>query len=315
LKPEKADPADPEGPEGQGRDQYRIKREISIFQAAEAAHRAGERRPAGPAHHHRHRANCYVIMGAIHQRWCTSPAAGATSSRNQGNFYQSSTTVITARRVEVRIQIRTRGDAPQRREASPPLEVQGAWPSGERPPLEWFREMIDYHRTNPDRVLSHGQRDLTPNEIYVFTPKGKVVNLKAGSTPIDFAYAIHSEVGDHCKNAIVNEKLVPLRTKLSSGDVVEIVTQKNAAPSADWLKFAASTRAKRKIMAYLRRRRFASTTRGRRLWQKVFRECRRNTACVRRPRHRKRLQAIHYSDLGTFLQDVGGGKKVLTARR
>ena len=112
--------------------------------------------------------------------------------------------------------------------------------------LEWFREMIDYHKTNPDpkEFLSLVKRDLTPNEIYVFTPKGKVINLKAGATPIDFAYAIHSEVGDHCKNAIVNEKLVPLRTKLNSGDVVEIVTQKNINPSADWLKFAATTRAK-----------------------------------------------------------------------
>jgi guanosine-3',5'-bis(diphosphate) 3'-pyrophosphohydrolase len=181
--------------------------------------------------------------------------------------------------------------------------------------LEWFREMIDYHKTNPDpkEFLSLVKRDLTPNEIYVFTPKGKVINLKAGSSPIDFAYAIHSEVGDHCKNAIVNEKLVPLRTQLNSGDVVEIVTQKNSAPSADWLKFAVTLRAKKKIMAHLQKEEFAyDQEKGRRLWHKVLREYQKKYRLSFNDQDmQKRMSAAGFPDMDTFLREVGSGKKTL----
>ena len=176
--------------------------------------------------------------------------------------------------------------------------------------LDWFREMIDYHKTNPDpkEFLSLVKRDLTPNEIYVFTPKGKVVNLKAGATPIDFAYAIHSEVGDHCRSAIVNEKLVPLRTPLSSGDVVEIVTQKNVTPSADWLKYAVTTRAKTQDHDLPAEGGIRPTT-SKKVGASGRRSCANTGAQVppqlQRPGHRRRLQAIHYSDLETFLQRRG----------
>jgi len=301
--------------------QYRIKREISIFRKLQKQRIELEnvydllalRIITDTV------ANCYVIMGAIHQQWVHIPSRWRDFITNpKSNFYQSiHTTVITREGVKFEIQIRTRE---MHRNAEEGIAAHWKYKEGlafleNDHRLEWFREMIDYHKTNPDpkEFLSLVKRDLTPNEIYVFTPKGKVVNLKAGSTPIDFAYAIHSEVGDHCKNAIVNEKLVPLRTKLNSGDVVEIVTQKNASPSADWLKFAASTRAKRKIMAFLQKEEFAyDHEKGRRLWQKVLREYgRKYRLQFDEPDIAKRLQAIHYSDLDTFLQDVGGGKKVL----
>ncbi|MBE0665976.1 MAG: bifunctional (p)ppGpp synthetase/guanosine-3',5'-bis(diphosphate) 3'-pyrophosphohydrolase, partial [Candidatus Aminicenantes bacterium] len=234
------------------------------------------------------------------------------------NFYQSiHTTIITREGVKFEVQIRTRE---MHRNAEEGIAAHWKYKEGlafleNDHRLEWFREMIDYHKTNPDpkEFLTLVKRDLTPNEIFVFTPKGKVINLKAGSGPIDFAYAIHSEVGDHCKNAIVNEKLVPLRTKLNSGDVVEIITQKNSSPSADWLKFVVSTRAKKKIMAFMQKEEFAfAKEKGRRIWQKVLREyAKKSRLKLNEQDIEKRLQAIHYTDLETFLQDLGSGKKTL----
>ncbi len=264
-------------------------------------------------------ANCYVIMGAIHQQWVHIPSRWRDFITNpKSNFYQSiHTTIITREGVKFEIQIRTQE---MHRNAEEGIAAHWKYKEGlafleNDHRLEWFREMIDYHKTNPDpkEFLSLVKRDLTPNEIYVFTPKGKVINLKAGATPIDFAYAIHSEVGDHYKNAIVNEKLVPLRTTLNSGDVVEIVTQKNSRPSADWLKFAATTRAKKRIMAWLQKEEFViDSEKGRRMWQKVLREYgRRHHLTLNDQEIARRLKAIHYSDLETFLQDLGNGRKVL----
>ena len=301
--------------------QYRIKREISIFRKLQKQKIELENvydllamRVITDTV-----ANCYVIMGAIHQQWVHIPSRWRDFITNpKSNFYQSiHTTIITRDGVKFEIQIRTRE---MHRNAEEGIAAHWKYKEGlafleNDHRLEWFREMIDYHKTNPDpkEFLSLVKRDLTPNEIYVFTPKGKVINLKAGSTPIDFAYAIHSEIGDHCRGAIVNEKQVPLRTQLNSGDIVEIVTQKNSAPSADWLKFVATTRAKRKIMAWLQREEFAyDLEKGRRLWQKVLREYgRRHRLTFSAADIEARLQALHYPDLDTFLQDVGSGRKVL----
>ncbi len=301
--------------------QYRIKREISIFRKLQKQNIELENvydllalRVITDTV-----ANCYVIMGAIHQQWVHIPSRWRDFITNpKSNFYQSiHTTVITREGVKFEIQIRTQE---MHRNAEEGIAAHWKYKEGlafleNDHRLEWFREMIDYHKTNPDpkEFLSLVKRDLTPNEIYVFTPKGKVVNLKAGATPIDFAYAIHSEVGDHCKNAIVNEKLVPLRTRLNSGDVVEIVTQKNSSPSADWLKFANTTRAKKRIMAWLQKEESAEDLeKGRRLWQKVLREYGRKYHLSFNDQDiDRRLQEAHYSDLETFLRDVGSGKKVL----
>jgi GTP pyrophosphokinase len=264
-------------------------------------------------------ANCYVIMGAIHQQWVHIPGRWRDFITNpKSNFYQSiHTTIITREGVKFEIQIRTQE---MHRNAEEGIAAHWKYKEGlafleNDHRLEWFREMIDYHKTNPDpkEFLSLVKRDLTPNEIYVFTPKGKVVNLKAGASPIDFAYAIHSEVGDHCKNAIVNEKLVPLRTKLNSGDVVEIITQKSSNPSADWLKFAATTRAKKKIMAHLQKEESAyDYEKGRRIWHKVLREYQKKYRLKFSDQDiQKRVTAASYPEMETFLREVGSGKKIL----
>ncbi|MEI6614150.1 MAG: bifunctional (p)ppGpp synthetase/guanosine-3',5'-bis(diphosphate) 3'-pyrophosphohydrolase [Chrysiogenales bacterium] len=266
-------------------------------------------------------ANCYVIMGAIHQQWVHIPGRWRDFITNpKSNFYQSiHTTIITREGVKFEIQIRTQE---MHRNAEEGIAAHWKYKEGlafleNDHRLEWFREMIDYHKTNPDpkEFLTLVKRDLTPNEIYVFTPKGKVVNLKAGSSPIDFAYAIHSEVGDHCKNAIVNEKLVPLRTKLNSGDVVEIITQKSSSPSADWLKFAATTRAQKRIMAHLQKEEFAfDHEKGRRLWQKVLRQYQKKYHLkFTEEGIQKRLNTAGFPDMEIFLREIGSGKKTLNS--
>ena len=105
--------------------------------------------------------------------------------------------------------------------------------------------------TDPNEFLSSLKMDLYPDEVYTFTPKGKVVVVPAGATPIDFAYTIHTEVGNTCVGAKVNGRMVPLRTKLRTGDIVEIVTQKDHKPSRDWLTFVKSPRARNKIKHWL----------------------------------------------------------------
>jgi GTP diphosphokinase / guanosine-3',5'-bis(diphosphate) 3'-diphosphatase len=301
--------------------QYRIKREISIYRKLQKQNIELENvydllalRVITDTV-----ANCYVIMGAIHQQWVHIPGRWRDFITNpKSNFYQSiHTTIITRDGVKFEIQIRTQE---MHRNAEEGIAAHWKYKEGlafleNDHRLEWFREMIDYHKTNPDpkEFLSLVKRDLTPNEIYVFTPKGKVVNLKAGSSPIDFAYAIHSEVGDHCKSAIVNEKLVPLRTKLNSGDVVEIITQKNSSPSADWLKFAATTRAKKRIMAHLQKEEFAyDLEKGRRLWQKVLREYHKKYRLKFNDTDiQQKVGAAGFPDMDTFLREVGSGKKAL----
>ncbi|MCX6553532.1 MAG: bifunctional (p)ppGpp synthetase/guanosine-3',5'-bis(diphosphate) 3'-pyrophosphohydrolase [Candidatus Aminicenantes bacterium] len=301
--------------------QYRIKREISIYRKLQKQNIELEnvydllalRIITDTV------ANCYVIMGAIHQQWVHIPGRWRDFITNpKSNFYQSiHTTIITREGVKFEIQIRTQE---MHRNAEEGIAAHWKYKEGlafleNDHRLEWFREMIDYHKTNPDpkEFLSLVKRDLTPNEIYVFTPKGKVVNLKAGACPIDFAYAIHSEIGDHCKSAIVNEKLVPLRTKLNSGDVVEILTQKNCTPSADWLKFAATTRAKRKIMAHLQKEEFAyDHEKGRRLWQKVLREYQKKYRLKFSDADlQARMNTAGLPDMETFLGELGSGKKML----
>ena len=120
--------------------------------------------------------------------------------------------------------------------------------------LNWVRQLVEWQREteDPGDFMDSLREDLSGSEVYVFTPKGQVVALPAGSTPIDFAYSVHTEVGNRCVGARVNGKLAPLDTVLSNGDNIEIITNKadNAAPSRDWLNVVVSARAKSKIKAW-----------------------------------------------------------------
>ena len=119
--------------------------------------------------------------------------------------------------------------------------------------MNWIRQLVEWQKemTDPNEFLSSLKMDLYPDEVYTFTPKGKVVVVPAGATPVDFAYTIHTDVGHSCVGAKVNGRMVPLRTKLRTGDIVEIVTQKDHKPSRDWLTFVKSPRARNKIKHWL----------------------------------------------------------------
>ena len=263
--------------------------------------------------------NCYVIMGEIHHRWQHIPGRWRDLITNpKSNGYQSiHTTIITMEGVILEIQIRTEE---MHRVAEEGIAAHWRYKEGisfieNDQRLQWFREMIEAHKTNPDpkEFLLHVKGDLTPDEIYVFTPKGKVINLKAGSTPIDFAYAIHTEIGNQCKGAIVNENLVPLRTKLNSGDMVEVLTAKNITPSSDWLKFVATSKARKKIMSYIQKKEnLIHVERGKKIWARVLRDYKKRHALkLDEDDLMERIAKIHYTDIEVFFRDIGSGKKNL----
>ncbi len=263
--------------------------------------------------------NCYALMGEIHQRWTFIPTRWRDFiATPKANGYQSiHTTVMTKEGIKFEIQIRT---DEMHRVAEEGIAAHWRYKEGvgfldNDQRLQWFRDMIEMHRDNPNPrdFLNLVKGDLIPNEVFVFTPKGKVVNLKKGATPIDFAYAIHSEVGDHCRMAIVNETMVPLKTKLNSGDVVEIITAKDAHPSIDWLKYVETNRARRKIMSYVQKKEYGQQQeKGKRVWHRVLRDIKRKHQLhLPEKELEERIKNIYCTDLDTFLRTIGAGNKVL----
>lgn len=200
--------------------------------------------------------DCYAALGAIHARW--SPLPGRFKdyvAMPKFNLYQSlHTTVLGPEGRAVEIQIRTQ-EMHQRAEFGVAAhwkykQVNGKGPEREVD-LAWLKQLSDWQEetADPGEFLDNLRFEIGAKELYVFTPKGRVIGLSAGSTPIDFAYAVHTEVGHKTIGAKVNSRLVPLETKLQAGDVVEVLTSKSntASPSKDWLNFVASPRARAKI--------------------------------------------------------------------
>jgi GTP pyrophosphokinase len=141
--------------------------------------------------------------------------------------------------------------------------------------FEWLRDLVSLHQQvgNSDEFLETVKTDLFEREIYVFTPRGDVRELPDGSTPIDFAYAVHTDVGHHCAAARVNGKMVPLKTKLKSGDSIEIITSNSQTPSKDWLKYCVTTRAKAKIRWFVKNeQRKRALELGKEILEKDFRK-------------------------------------------
>ncbi len=263
--------------------------------------------------------NCYVVMGEVHQKWRHIPSRWHDFiSQPKANGYQSiHTTVISDKNVKFEIQIRTEN---MHNVAEQGIAAHWKYKEGigfleNDIRLEWFRDMITMHKNNrnPLDFLKLVKDDLTPNEIYVFTPKGKVFNLAMGSSAIDFAFAVHTEVGEHCTGAIVNEKLVPIRQKLSSGDIIEIITKKNAQPSADWLKSVVTNRALKKISSFIQKRENAiAISKGKRLWARTLREIKKKHKVQYSDQELKdKVKQLHYPDFEPFFRDLGVGKKNL----
>jgi guanosine-3',5'-bis(diphosphate) 3'-pyrophosphohydrolase len=201
--------------------------------------------------------DCYAVLGIVHNVW--RPVPGRIKdfiAMPRPNFYQSlHTSVITEDGTPFELQIRTEemhrmaeeGIAAHWKYKDGPVSAQ------DEQRLAWLRQVVEWQRdvSDPTEFLSTLKIDLYPEEVYTFTPKGKVVVLPRESTPIDFAYSIHTEVGHSCVGAKVNGRMVPLRHRLHSGDIVEIITQPAHKPSRDWLGVVKSSRARHKIKHWL----------------------------------------------------------------
>src|SRR5687768_9669269 len=140
--------------------------------------------------------------------------------------------------------------------------------------FQWMRQLLEVQQEvrDPQEFLQNLKIDLYPEEVYIFTPKGEVKSLPRGSTAVDFAYFVHTDVGNQCAGARINGKMVPLRTRLQNGDIVEIITQSGHRPSRDWLSFVATSRARSKIRHVLQgEERARSVELGRRLFEKEAR--------------------------------------------
>jgi guanosine-3',5'-bis(diphosphate) 3'-pyrophosphohydrolase len=196
---------------------------------------------------------CYDVLGVIHSVW--KPIPGKFKDYiglPKENMYQSlHTTVIGPHGQRIEMQIRTHD---MHRIAEEGIAAHWKYKEGKLEEADdkrftWLRQLLEWQRDLKDDVefIESVKVDLFPNEVYVFTPKGAVKQFPFGATPVDFAYSIHSDVGNHCVGARINGKIVPLRYELRSGDTVEIITSPNQKPSKDWLKNVKTSRAKTKI--------------------------------------------------------------------
>ena len=247
-------------------------------------------------------ASCYAVFGLIHTLW--RPVPGRIKdfiAMPRANRYQSlHTTVMSASGHQFEVQIRTEE---MHRIAEEGIAAHWKYKAGDaqvtardEERLNWIRQLVEWQKemTDPNEFLSSLKMDLYPDEVYTFTPKGKVVVVPAGATPVDFAYTIHTEVGNTCVGAKINGRMVPLRTRLRTGDIVEIVTQKDHKPSRDWLTFVKSPRARNKIKHWLnedQRRRAVEI--GRKLLEREAR------------RYKVPMAQIGDQDLGRIAEEFG----------
>jgi guanosine-3',5'-bis(diphosphate) 3'-pyrophosphohydrolase len=203
--------------------------------------------------------NCYAILGLIHSLWTPVPGRfkdfiGVPKS----NLYQSlHTTVIGPKGERVEFQIRTEEMhrlAEEGIAAHWRYKEKSAISQREEQQFAWLRQLLEWQRDLPDakEFMDTVKGDLFPDMVYVFTPRGDVKELPQGSTPVDFAYSVHTDIGHQCVAAKVNGRIVPLKHVLRNGDKIEVTTQTGHTPSRDWLKFVKTSKARTRIKAWLK---------------------------------------------------------------
>ena len=223
--------------------------------------------------------DCYAALGIIHQTW--SPVPGRIKdfiAMPRPNGYQSlHTSVVSERGFPFEVQIRT---AEMHRQAEEGIAAHWKYKEGrvgagcDELYFLWLRQLLEWQQEvrDPQEFLQNLKIELYPEEVYIFTPKGEVKSLPRDATPVDFAYSIHTDVGHQCVGARVNGKMVPLRTRLRNGDIVEIVTTPGHKPSRDWLNFVATSRARNKIRHFIHaEEKIRSHELGRKLFEKESR--------------------------------------------
>ena len=266
--------------------------------------------------------DCYAVLGAIHARWTPLPGRFKDYiATPKFNLYQSlHTTVIGPDGRTVEIQIRTH-EMHQQAE----FGVAAHWMYKERVAggkvdartndhdMAWLAHISDWQAetADPGEFLDSLRFEIGAKEVYVFTPKGRVIGLPAGATTVDFAYAVHTEIGHRTMGAKVNGRLVPLETTLSSGDVVEVFTSKNpdAGPSQDWLSFVRSTRARNKIRGWFtKERREEAIEQGK---ESIARAMRRQNLPLQRLMRQDTFadlaRQLNYEDVSALYAAIGEG--------
>ena len=265
--------------------------------------------------------DCYSVLGAVHTLWHPMPGRFKDYiAMPKLNMYQSlHTTVIGPAARPLEVQIRTEemhrmseyGVAAHWRYKEKGSKADAAFDRQ----IAWLRQMVDWQEETKDsrEFLNELKVDLAPTEVFVFTPAGEVMSLRAGSTPVDFAYSVHTEVGNHCVGAKVNGSIVPLSYELQTGDRVEILTQKSATPSRDWLKMVKTPSARSKLRQY-----FSKVSRsddmivGR---EKLAREMKKHglglgsTASI--SAQKQVCETLGYKDIDDMMVAIGAGKETV----
>lgn len=261
--------------------------------------------------------NCYHALGVIHARW--TPIAERFHdyvATPKSNMYRSlHTTVVGSSGRRYEIQIRT-----EEMHRTGEYGIAAHWrykkalhgqPKGDDEvdeALNWFRQVLEWQQdaAEPEEFMEFLRMDLFLGEIFVFTPKGDVKQLPTGATPIDFAFAVHTEVGYHCAGAKVNGRIAPLSRTLKNGDTVEVMTSAKQQPNRDWLAFVKTSRARQRIRQWIRKEEFDSAvTLGREILDRAVRKSRRERAGEDRLKQVGR--ELGYTHAGTLLEALGRG--------
>jgi len=260
---------------------------------------------------------CYEALGLIHSLW--KPIDHKFKDyigRPKTNMYQSlHTTVIGPVGERIEIQIRT---WEMDRVASSGIAAHWGYKEGKRldenvsRKFAWIQNLVENQENflDPGEFLENVRIDLFPDEVYVFSPRGEVKTLSRGATPVDFAYLIHTEVGNQCTGAKVNGRMVPLPYELKTGDIVEIVTSKNHHPSKDWLNFVKTVKARSKIRHWIKvQEKERSLTLGREMCEKAFRKERLNfNTLVKSEKMMQIVEQFGFMAVDDLVANVGYGK-------
>ncbi|MDF1565102.1 MAG: bifunctional (p)ppGpp synthetase/guanosine-3',5'-bis(diphosphate) 3'-pyrophosphohydrolase [Deltaproteobacteria bacterium] len=260
---------------------------------------------------------CYEALGLVHAQW--KPVPGRFKdyiAMPKPNMYQSlHTTVIGPYGERVEIQIRTQE---MHRVAEEGIAAHWSYKEGKKPGKDdadrfaWLRQLLEWQQdvSDPKEFLETVKVDLFSDEVFVFTPAGEVKSFPRGATPVDFAFSVHSEVGNHCVGAKVGGRIVPLRQRLKNGDTVEILTSPHAHPSKDWLTFVKTGRAQNRIRAYIRKQqRDRSLSIGRELFEKEARKHGRSLKSLTKGGQlQKAAEGFNYKTIDDLLSAIGYGK-------
>lgn len=260
---------------------------------------------------------CYEALGIIHALWKPIDRKFKDYiARPKPNMYQSlHTTVIGPFGERMEVQIRT---WEMDKVAKSGIAAHWSYKEGKRTDeniaksFAWIQNLIENQEnfSNPGEFLENVRIDLFPDEVYVFTPRGEVKSLPKGATPLDFAYLIHTEVGNQCIGAKVNGRMAPLQYELKTGDVAEIVTSKSAHPSKDWLKFVKTVKARSKIRQWIKtQEKDRSLTLGREMCEKAFRKYRLNFNILSKSEEmQKVVEDFGFKAADDLIANVGYGK-------